>query len=125
MPLYLAKVLAGATAAALAGLVIAGATAITFLAVWGTDGLDAPFQMYYIASPRPAAIWRILLPMLMLLVLYTLVCGGIAMLASALTRSAIVVLVEQRGGSGVKTPRRDKWSDLEDNRHSLPAADVL
>lgn len=92
MPLYLAKVLAGATVAALAGLVIVGATAITFLAVWGTDGLDAPFQMCYIASPRPAAIWQILLPMLVLLVLYTLVCGGIAMLVSALTRSAIVGL---------------------------------
>lgn len=92
MPLYLAKVLAGATVAALTGLAIVGATAIAFLAVWGTDGLDAPFQMYYIASPRPAAIWQVLLPMLVLLVLYTLVCGGIAMLMSALTRSAIVGL---------------------------------
>lgn len=92
MPLYLAKVLAGATAAVLVGLVIVGATAAAFLAVWGTDGLDAAFQMYYIASPRAAVIWQVLLPMLVLLVLYTLLCGGVSMLAASITRSAIVSL---------------------------------
>ncbi|MCM1188605.1 MAG: hypothetical protein NC541_04860 [bacterium] len=92
VPLYLAKILAGAVMAALAGLVIVTGITAAFLAVWGTHGLNALYQMYDIASPRPVTIWQILLPMLALLVLYTLFCGCISMLVSALTRSSLAAL---------------------------------
>lgn len=93
VPLYLAKILAGAVMAALAGLVIVLSVVTAFLAIWGTHGLDASFQMYYVANPRPGTIWQVLLPILALLVLYTLLCGGVTMLVSALTRSSIMALV--------------------------------
>lgn len=92
VPLYLAKILAGATTAVLAGVFIVGAVVTAYLAVWGVKGLDTPFQMYDIANPRPVTIWQMFLPMLVLLVLYTLLYGGVAMLAAAVTRSSIVSL---------------------------------
>lgn len=92
VPLYLAKALAGAVMATLAGLVIVTSVVVAFLVVWGTYGLDASFQMYYFVNPRPDAIWQILLPMLALLVLYTILCSGVSMLVSALTRSSLVAL---------------------------------
>ena len=78
--------------ATLAGLAIVTSIVVAFLAVWGTYGLDASFQMYYFTSPRPDAIWQILLSMLALLILYTLLCGSVSILVSALTRSSLVAL---------------------------------
>lgn len=91
-PLYLAKVLAGAVISALAGVAVVGAVTAAHLAVWGTQGLDAIFQIYYPTNPRPVVMWQVLLPMLMLLVLYTMLCGGVAMLTASITRSSIVAL---------------------------------
>jgi len=90
--LYLAKVLAGAVMSALVGVIIVGALTVAYLAVWGTQGLDAIFQLYYITNPRPVAFWQVLLPMLVLLVLYTMLCGGVSMLTASITRSSIVAL---------------------------------
>lgn len=92
-PLYLAKALAGAAMSVLAGVVIMGTTIAAHLAVWGWKGLDAALQMWQPGVPRPVTVGEMLVPMLLLLVLYTLVCGGVTMLASALTRSAIVGLI--------------------------------
>lgn len=92
-PLYLAKVLAGAAMSVLVGVVIVGMTVAAHLAVWGWKGLDASLQMWQICVPRPITVGEMLVPMLLLLVLYTLAYGGVAMLASALTRSAMVGLV--------------------------------
>ncbi len=92
VPLYLAKILAGATTAVLAGAFIVGAVVTAYLAVWGVKGLDAPFQMYDIANPRPVTILQMFLPMLVLLVLYTLLYGGVTMLVATITRSSIVSL---------------------------------
>ena len=91
-PLYLAKILAGAAVSALVGLVMVGAVVIAHLAVWGWKGLDACAQMYWHIFPRSAAIWQVLLPMLALLVLYALLCGGLSMLVAAMTRSALAAL---------------------------------
>lgn len=92
-PLYLAKVLAGATIVTLAGVFIVGATIAAHLAVWGIKGFDACIQMYMIVSPRAITVGQMLLIMSMLLILYTMLCGGLAMLVAAITRSTIVALV--------------------------------
>lgn len=92
-PLYLAKVLAGATIVTLTGVFIVGATVAAHLAVWGIKGFDACIQMYMIVSPRAITVGQMLLIMSMLLVLYTMLCGGLAMLVAAITRSTIVALV--------------------------------
>jgi len=90
--LYSAKILAGAVMSALAGVVIVGALTVAHLAIWGTQGFDAIFQLNSITSPRPLVIWQVLLPMLVLLVLYTMLCGGVSMLTASITRNSIVAL---------------------------------
>lgn len=92
-PLYLAKVLAGTTIVTLTGVFIVGATVAAHLAIWGIKGFDACIQMYMIVSPRAITVGQMLLIMSMLLVLYTMLCGGLAMLVAAITRSTIVALV--------------------------------
>ena len=92
LPLYLAKVLAGATTAALAGVVILGVTVAAHLAVWGVRGFDACIQMYMLELPRTITVGQMLLIMSVLLVLYTMLCGGITMLIAAITRNSIVAL---------------------------------
>lgn len=92
LPLYLAKVLTGITTAALAGVVIVGTTVAAHLAVWGAKGFDACIQMYMIALPRAITVGQMLLIMSVLLVLYTVLCGGITMLIAAITRSSIAAL---------------------------------
>lgn len=92
LPLYLAKVLAGITVAALAAAVIIGAVAGALLYVWGTDGLNAPLQMYDTVSPRPVTVGQVFLPIILLLVLFTLVYGGLTMLVSALTHNSLAAL---------------------------------
>lgn len=91
-PLYLAKVLAGLAGAALVAAFVIGGTVVAHLAVWGVQGFDAPVQFYDMLCPRPITVGQMLLPMLLILALYTLICGAFTMLASALTRSAITAL---------------------------------
>ena len=91
-PLYFAKALAGATAAVLVGVVIVGITVAAHVAVWGWKGFDAILQMWQPVLPRPITVGQMLVPLLALLVLYTLVCGSLSMLVSALTRSSVAAL---------------------------------
>ena len=91
-PLYLAKVLAGLTGAALAAAFIIGGTVAAHLAVWGVQGFDAPVQFYDMLCPRPITVGQMLLPMLLILALYTLICGAFTMLISVLTCNAIAAL---------------------------------
>lgn len=92
VPLYLAKALAGVTMTALVGAVIVGATVTAHLTVWGSSGFDACIQMYRIISPRPITVGQMFLSMLVLLMLYTMLCGGLTMLVATITRSSIVAL---------------------------------
>lgn len=92
LPLYLAKILAGITVATLAAVVIIGASAGALLYVWGTDGLNAPLQMYDTVSPRPVTVGQVFLPIMLILVLFTLVYGGLTMLVSALTHNSLAAL---------------------------------
>lgn len=92
-PLYLAKILAGVTVAVLAAVVLIGATAGALLYVWGMDGLGAPIQMYDTVSPRPVTIGQIFPPIMGMLVLFTLLYGGVTMLVSAVGRSSLMALV--------------------------------
>ena len=91
-PLYLAKILAGALVSALVGAVMVGAVFISHLALWGWKGMDACAQMYWYTCPQAITVWDMLRPMLLLLVLYALLCGGVSMLTAAVTRSSIVAL---------------------------------
>lgn len=90
--LYLAKVLAGVTIAALVGVVITGVTIVAHLAVWGANGFDACIQMYMIASPRAITVGQMLLIMSVLLVIYTMLCGGMTMLIATIVRSSIAAI---------------------------------
>lgn len=92
LPLYLAKVLSGATMSALIGVIITGVTIVAHLAVWGARGFDACIQMYQIVSARAITVGQMLLIMTVLLVLYTMLCGGITMLIATIARSSIVAL---------------------------------
>ena len=91
-PLYLAKVLAGVTEAALATTFVVGGTVAAHLAVWGVQGFDAHVQFYDSLCPRPITVGQMLLPMLLILALYTFICGAFTMLISALTHNAIIAL---------------------------------
>lgn len=91
-PLYLAKVLAGLTGAALTAVVVIGGTVAAHLAVWGVEGFDAPVQFYDMLCSRPITVGQMLLPMLLILVLFTFICGAFTMLVSAFTRNAITAL---------------------------------
>ena len=62
------------------------------LAVWGARGFDACIQMYQIVSARAITVGQMLLIMTVLLVLYTMLCGGITMLIATIARSSIVAL---------------------------------
>lgn len=48
--------------------------------------------MWQPVLPRPITVGQMLVSLLALLVLYTLVCGSISMLVSALTRSSVAAL---------------------------------
>ena len=91
-PLYLAKALAGLTGAALIATFVIGGTVAAHLAVWGVQGFNAHVQFYDMLCPRPITVGQMLLPMLLILVLYTLICGAFTMLISVLTRNAIAAL---------------------------------
>lgn len=91
-PLCLAKVLAGLTAGLAAGLLPVGAIAAVILLTRGWDGFDAALQLGHLTSSLPLSMGQAALVMCGLLLLYGLLCGGAAMLLSALTRSSIAAL---------------------------------
>lgn len=91
-PLFCAKVLAGATVTAGAAVLAVGAMTAAFLLIWGTDGLDAPIQNFRTYCLRPITVGQMFLPILFLLVLFTLLYGGLAMLVSMATHSSLAAL---------------------------------
>lgn len=90
--LYLAKILAGVTVTALAAMTVIGVIAVSLIFVWGTDGLSAPIQFYTTVSPRPITIGQMFLPILLMLVLFALLYGGLTMLISMATHNALAAL---------------------------------
>lgn len=91
-PLFWAKALAGATVTAGAAALVVGSMTAAFLLVWGTEGLDAPVQAYNIYCLRPITVGQMFPPILLLLVLFTLLYGGLAMLVSMATHSSLAAL---------------------------------
>lgn len=90
--LFWAKLLAGVTMTALAAAILVGTVVGSLLCVWGTEGLDAPIQFYSSSSPRPITMAQMFLPIVLLLVLFTLLYGGMAMLVSIITHSSLAAL---------------------------------
>ena len=91
-PLYLAKVLAGLTAALVAGFLLVGANAAVILLTRGWAGFNTALQLDNLTSSLPLSIGQAVLIMTGLLLLYGLLCGVAAMLLSALTGSSVAAL---------------------------------
>lgn len=91
-PLFWAKTLAGATVTAGAAALVVGSMTAAFLLIWGTEGLDAPIQAYSTYCLRPVTVGQVFPPILLLLVLFTLLYGGLAMLVSMATHSSLAAL---------------------------------
>lgn len=92
LPLYLAKVLAGLTAALAVSLFLIGVDAGIVLLTQGCDGFDGALQLGNLTSSLPLSMGQAVLIMLGLLILYGLLSGGATMLLSALTRNTIAAL---------------------------------
>lgn len=91
--LYLAKILAGTAGTLIMSSLILGGHMIVYLFRYGTQGLGAPIQMLSIAYSFPITVGDAVAYMMMIMVLYTLACGALTMLVSALSRRAIVSLI--------------------------------
>lgn len=90
--LFWAKALAGATVMAGAAALVVGSMTAAFLLIWGTEGLDAPIQAYSTYCIRPVTVGQVFPPILLLLVLFALLYGGLAMLVSMATHSSLAAL---------------------------------
>ena len=86
LPLYLAKVLAGLTAALAVSLLLIGVDAGIVLLTQGCDGFDRTLQLGNLTSSLPLSMGQAVIIMLGLL------SGGTTMLLSALTRNTIAAL---------------------------------
>ncbi len=93
VPLYLAKILAGTVGALIMSALILGGHMIVYLFRYGTQGLGAPIQMLSIAYSFPITVGDAVAYMMLIMVQYTLACGALTMLVSALSRRAIVSLI--------------------------------
>lgn len=93
LPLYLAKILAGITGALLMAALVLDAHTAAYLIAFGVEGLNAPLQMVDIVYSLPVNIGQALLYMLLLLAMYTLACGALAALLSALTHKTAAALI--------------------------------
>lgn len=93
MCLYGAKILAGVTVMALVAVLLIGAMVLPLIYVWGTEGFRAPIQFYNsVASSRPITMGQMFLPILLMLALFALLYGGLTMLVSMLSHSALAAL---------------------------------
>lgn len=93
LPLYLAKLLAGCVSALLTAALILGGHMAAYLVRFGVQGLDAPVQMLDIIYSYPVSVGQAVGYMLLIVALYTLACGALTMLVSALTRRTVVALI--------------------------------
>lgn len=87
-----AKLLAGGTAALCAAILVIGAVCGTYAALKGWNSFDAAIQIIYLDSSLPITLGQALFIMFGLLLLYGLLCGGVTMLVSVLTRNTIAAL---------------------------------
>lgn len=87
-----AKLLAGVTAALCAAMLVIGAVCATYAALKGWNSFDSAIQIKYLDSSLPITLGQALFIMLGLLLLYGLLCGGVTMLMSILTRNTIAAL---------------------------------
>lgn len=99
LPLCLAKVLAGGSSAALAAALVAGATIVTGLLLYGPDGLRAQIQIlpWLRASSFPITIGQATAILLALMLAYALVCGALTALVSMFTGSGVAALAVSAG----------------------------
>lgn len=91
--LYLTKILAGTTSALIVAVLILGAHMIVYLFRYGTQGLGAPLQMLSIVYSFPISVGHAVAYMLLIVALYTLACGSLTMLVSALSRRSTISLI--------------------------------
>lgn len=92
-PLYLAKALAGCTAALVGSGMILGTTAAAIFLTRDVSGLDAAIQLQYLNSSLPITMGQAILLLWGLLLLYALLCGGVTLLISAWTKNHTAALV--------------------------------
>lgn len=93
LPLYLAKVLAGCTAVLAGCGMIMGAVSAAISLKGNMSGLDAAVQLRCLKSSLPITLGQAILILWGLLLLYSLLCGGVTMLISALTKNNTAALV--------------------------------
>ena len=93
MPLYLAKILAGAASTFISAALILGGHMVVYLLRYGIQGLGAPLQMLNIVYSFPISVGHAVAYMLLIVTLYTLVCGALTMLVSILSHRATFSLI--------------------------------
>lgn len=93
MPLYLAKILAGTAGSLIMTTLILGGHMIVYLLRYGAQGLGASLQMLSIVCSINKSIGYAVAYMLLVLAMYTLVCGAFTMLVSALSRRSTASLI--------------------------------
>lgn len=87
-----AKLLAGVTAALCASILAIGAVSAAYAIRDGWNSSDAAIQIRYLDSSLPITLGQALSRMFGLLLLYGMLCGGMTMLVSVLTRNTIAAL---------------------------------
>lgn len=92
LPLGLAKLSAGFTAGVLAGAVLIAGNLAGAFAAWGSDGLDAPFQMVDLTCSNSFRISDVILCQVLMMILFCAVCSVFTMLVSAFNHSTIAAL---------------------------------
>ena len=111
-----AKLLAGITAALCAAILVIGAVSVTYAILKGWNSSDSAIQMKYLDCSLPITLGQTLFMMFGLLLLYGLLCGGVTMLVSVLTRNTIAALA-----APIVLMIAQAWIQLPD----LRAADYL
>lgn len=92
LPLGLAKLSAGFTAGVLTGAFLISGNLAGAFAAWGSDGLNAPFQMVDLTYSNSFRISDVILCQVLMMILFCAVCSVFTMLVSAFTHSTIAAL---------------------------------
>ncbi len=92
LPLGLAKLSAGFTAGVLTGAVLIAGNLAGAFAAWGSDGLNAPFQMADLTFSNSFCIGDVILCQALMMILFCAVCSAFTMVVSAFTHSAVAAL---------------------------------
>ena len=92
LPLYLAKVLAAALSTLLLTTAVVAVGAVVSMLAYGGVNFDAALQSFWTGNKWPITMGQAILIQLGLLLIYALLCGGLAMLISLLTENSIAGL---------------------------------